>query len=279
MFFGCSGVGLSYFQPLVESFGSVAADGCESFFASFPEDSHDAGAAVPVGEIESDQFGDSQPGRVHGFEYGAVTNSCGSVCGGCGEQAADLFCGEEVWEFASTAGVTQGFGGVGFADSFAIAEAEEAAEAGQSSGDGGACVATFVEPGDVAAEDAGIELCGVRNFSCVFLQEFADVIEIISVGLDGQFGGVSFDFEETEESLNGRIHVFCFADRGGSVELAVTDYRLWRVREPGESCVRSGAAGVIPGTGGELVRQNRPKFECVGRENGVCDCAESGLRA
>lgn len=118
-----------------------------------------------------------------------------------------MFCGEEVGEFASAAGSAQGFGGVGFADSFAIAVAEEAAEAGQPSGDSGACIAAFVEPGDVAAEYAGIELCGVRDFSGVFLEEFADVSEIICVGLDGQFGGVSFDFEEAEESLNGRIHV------------------------------------------------------------------------
>jgi len=42
LFFGCLGVGLSHFEPLEECFGGVAADGSESFFASFPEDSHDA---------------------------------------------------------------------------------------------------------------------------------------------------------------------------------------------------------------------------------------------
>lgn len=103
-----------------------------------------------------------------------------------------------------------------------------------------------MEPGDVAAEYAGIELSGVRDFSGVFLEEFADVSEIICVGLDGQFGGVSFDFEEAEESLNGRIHVVCFGDSGGSLGIAVLDYRSLQVWGPC-SQVRGAAVGVIPG--------------------------------
>ncbi len=115
-------------------------------------------------------------------------------------------------QFASTAGCAEWFSGVAFADSFAVAVAEEAAEAGKSSGDGGACVAAFVEPRDIAAEDCGIDLGGVRDATGVFLEEFPDVCEVIGVGLDGQFGCISFDFKEAEESLDGRIHGDIFED-------------------------------------------------------------------
>ena len=213
LFFRGFGIGLSHFEPVVECFGGVAADGGEAFFATFPEDSDDTGSAVPVSDIESNQFGDSQPGGVHCFQNGSVTNTGWSICGGRREQRADLFGGEEVGQFASAAGSAEGFGGIGFADSVTIAEAEEAAEAGQSSGDGGASISAFVEPCDVAAEDCGIDLCRVGNFPGMFLQEFADVIQVIGVGLDGEFGRIAFDSEEAEESLDCRIHGFRFAGR------------------------------------------------------------------
>lgn len=156
-------------------------------------------------------------------------------------------------------------GGIGFADSITIAVAKEAAEAGQSSGDGGASVAAFVEPCDVAAEDRSIDLCRVRNFPGVFLQKFADVVEVIGVGLDRQFGRIAFNFEEAEESLDGRIHDFRFAGR----------VRTWVGAE-----VLSVVAGATPRSIGWIaVLQNLPKFACGGRENAVCDCAEGGLRA
>jgi len=48
LFFGCLGVGLSHFEPVIECSRGVAADGCESFFSAFSEDSNDAGSAIPV---------------------------------------------------------------------------------------------------------------------------------------------------------------------------------------------------------------------------------------
>jgi hypothetical protein len=265
LFFRGFRIRLSHFQPLVECFGGVAADGSEPFLATFPEDSHDAGSAVPVSDIESYQLGDSQAGGVHGFQNGPVANSGWSICRRSCEQRADLFGGEEVGQFAAAAGSAQRPGGIGFADSITIAVAKEAAETGQSSGDGGASVAAFVEPCDVAAEDRSIDLCRVRNFPGVFLQKFADVVEVIGVGLDRQFGRIAFNFEEAEESLDGRIHDFRFA---GWV-------RTWVGAE-----ALSVVAGATPRSIGWIaVLQNLPKFACGGRENAVCDCAEGGLRA
>lgn len=132
-------------------------------------------------------------------------------------------------QFASTARCAEWFGGVAFADTFAVAVAEEAAEAGESSGDGGACVAAFVEPRDIAAEDCGIDLSGVWDAAGVFLEEFRDVSQVIGVGLDGQFGCISFDFQEAEKSLDGRIHGDIFDDVVvfGSGIRCVIGRRVW----------------------------------------------------
>lgn len=264
LFFRGFGIGMSLFEPVVESFGGIAADGSESFPATFPEHSHDAGSAIPVIDIESDQLRDSQSGGVHGFQNGSITNSLGAVCGGSGQQRTDLFGGKEVGQFATTAGSAQRFGRVCFADAIAIAEAEEAAEAGESAGDGGAGIAAFVKPGHIAAEDRGIDLRGVWDFPGVFLQEFADVIQVIGVGLDGQIGRISFDSEEAEESLDGRIHGFCFA---GSV----------RIRSV--SGVLSVVAGVVPPSIGRIAGRRICRRLRMARENAVCDCAEGGVGA
>ncbi len=166
-------------EPVTDGFGGVAAQWHDARLAALAGDGNGTFGKVDGVEIEADQFGEAQAGRIEQLEDGAVAQRQGFVAFN-GHQLDGLVgrqcLRQGFWAFRRA----QAAAGVAVETVALNQVVEEAAPGGKHAADAFAAEAASVQAGDEAADVAGRQRCQ-RRLVCQ-LQQLADVARVVFAG-------------------------------------------------------------------------------------------------
>ena len=177
---------LTHIEPASQCPGRITPHGGNPLFAAFATYSHDVGIAIPVRDIQANEFRDTQTCGVQRLQNRPVAEPLWLIGRRGLKQKADVFGAEKMGQLTSNPGSSQRFGRIGGGKILAAAVPKETPQTGQAPSDRRPRIVACVHIRNVAAECGHRDLIG-GGIRVQFLAEIEeDRVKILRVGLQRQ---------------------------------------------------------------------------------------------